>query len=382
MGASSGQEQRTNDTQYFLDNQQTTSLPEAAVIGHRIPFAFVVPEILPSFTQGITGIEHDLAESYLQLPPSIGDCDVAGDGLQHLSDFAPENSRISYLVHAKVAALTAPGESFVMQRKLRIMPISTRQDDTTSDDFWYRGDDYERSLKQVFKHPFKFHSIGELFIDASQPMDIQLPPPGVPFTHPSPTQLILKLRYDAKNSDDKLPTFHSVTTSLNARTYYSTVPLLSFPKISTLPFVLKGDMSTRTIVLSKRPVTAVTWHEATEQTSSTFAKSFASEIKVPIALPLTHAYIPTFFSPYVMRCYSISLTLAIESPKRTVQLKVPVRLYVDSRSAYKLDEGVQISSNAQSIDAASQQTYDSQTASTTLPDEAPPAYEERSSWVS
>jgi len=332
---------------------------------YSIPFTFVVPDrLLPnacSHAVDNEGVRH----AHLYLPPSLGEPDVAGDALKLMDDLAPEMSKISYAIHAKVAKRNLTGRAIELANrsaKIRIVPavnelplIHVEEDDTNY---------ILRREKGVKKGLFKVGKIGRITAETTQPRSLRLPHVQKRSLEPASTTTTINLRFDPTSPDEQPPQLGSITNKLRVNTFFG---VAAFHCIADIPkqnswSALHGHYP-EVISLSSRCLSTVQWtrHDANDphtdlrrqpSTVSTSSQSsipepsatytqgspfYTASVIVPISLPDTYtssrskSFVPTFHSCIVSRIYTLELQLSYQTPRAnigspSIVLKVPIQI--------------------------------------------------------
>ncbi|KAI9892693.1 MAG: hypothetical protein M1814_001113 [Vezdaea aestivalis] len=328
--------------------------PRVAEAGrtHRFPFTFVVPgQLLPhACTHKFRN--NQVHDAHLQLPPSMGDQTVSGNG-SALDDLAPAMSKIHYVIRVHVSKELDQTDKTVTlletTRKVRIMPTSDEAPplsiDAKTEDYVLRK---EKGLKKgVFKG-----KLGRLSIEAAQPTSLRLAPSSVAAPAPTTTVATVNLRFDPADEQAQPPKLQQLTSKLHAITYFGARPMNDFPsRAATIYDSAQGHYET-SVSLSARCVEKAEWtrhapdnerrdsaYSSMSSSSSDFhsapSKSYigksyyTAQVIVPITLPKNRAWIPTFHSCLVARIYTLDLTLSTSSTSPSpsaLKLTLPVQI--------------------------------------------------------
>lgn len=192
---------------------------------------------------------------------------------------------------------------------------------------------------------------GRLVMAAAQPRPLQISPPDKSAESAS-TAATVHLRFDPVGNEEP-PSLGTVWSKLCVSTYYSVNPWEDSP---TSGIVSTTDMSGRglyqdSVPLSNLCVASAKWvkncsdttrRDSLQSTSSAESitgpsASFSGEtyytasLVVPISLPTSKAFLPTFHSCLISRAYTIELCLSYHTPNMniltpTVSLKLPIQL--------------------------------------------------------
>ena len=362
----------------FLRLQQPLKdedLPEDMVlkaeVTYSLPFTFVVPEhLLPQActhpTQNPT-----VNEAHGVLPPSLGDPMMAGDGKSLLDDMTPDNVRVSYGLRVfalkKLEGRSKPAMLFDSIKKVKIVPAVPEAPPVE-----VSGDcdhDYILSTtKTIRKGVFK-GKLGTLTVDAAQPPPFSLREPSSTLQCPVSTLATVNVRFEPAEQSSKPPKLGSLISRLKVATFYGAVPMESIPSRShAFQFDSSRGFYVDTIPLSQRCVQSASWtkHEASERRDSVVSKTnssssmsdaaeaskkkkskkdkpdpktlpfYTADILLPLSLPATKSFVPTFHSCLVSRIYLLDAVLSMHPPASgpasmpssatTFHLKLPIQV--------------------------------------------------------
>ncbi len=367
---------RTTGKHTFLKVQQPIAehlLPPdnmfEANVTYSIPFTFVVPDRLLPFICSHKVDNDDIRKEHVQLPPSLGDPSISGDGHTLMDDLAPEMSRISYSIRARVTKWNATGRLLELadrSERIRIVPARDEVPPLPIEND--QSDHVMRKEKSVKKGLFKIGKTGRLTAETTQPKSLRLPHPRRRQIEPVASMATVNLRFDPLTPEDVPPPLDSITSKLKVYTFFGAAPYRVLPEMrkhdnwSTLHGVYPES-----IPLSARNLSTVSWtrHNPSERESfsssdisrrpSTYSTSSTSSIPepsctyqpglpfytatvlVPIALPSTSStnrpkvFVPTFHSCIISRTYSVELNVSFRSPGTNVAnshvvLKTPIQI--------------------------------------------------------
>lgn len=327
---------------------------------YKFPFTFTIPsQLLPKACTHTVAADH-VRDTHCQLPPSLGDPELAGFGNTLLDDMAPEMSKITYGIKVKIARPRgAEGLSVLAEKtkKIRVKPAFPEQAPLNID----HCDEFRpRQEKTVRKGLFK-GKLGTLAAKTVQP-----PPLVIPGARSTDAKLIttmakLVLRFDPAEEGNTPPRLGSLNTKIKVSTYYASAPRQRFPCRASLGFDLTQGVYSESIPLSNLCIAAAHW-EAHDRTSnpvaesifrrdsgisdcSTFSDSetafaigvlpaskdyksgtfYTAQILVPVTLPMNKNFIPSFHSCLISRVYSLTLNFAPHSGPN-FSLKVPIQI--------------------------------------------------------
>ncbi|EXJ91079.1 hypothetical protein A1O1_04186 [Capronia coronata CBS 617.96] len=369
---------RTTGRQTFLKVQQPIhedDLPADGVFranaAYSIPFTFVVPDRLLPLVCTHKVDNETLRTEHTQLPPSLGDPHVAGEGHALMDDLAPDMAKISYCVRARVVKWSAVGRPLELADKaerVRLVPARAEAPPLSIRETPF-SDHVMRKEKSMRKGLFKLGKTGRLTAETSQPRSLRLPHPQKRQTGPISTMATVNLRFDPQTPEDEPPQLDSITTKLKAYTFFAATAYGHMPASgkhdnwSTLHGVYPEQVS-----LASRRVSAVSWlrHDPSERemsfssselsrrpssysTSSTSSipepsgfyqegsPFYTASVIVPVALPTASAsnrpkvFVPTFHSCIVSRTYALDLNISFRTPGSNVSssnltLKTPIQI--------------------------------------------------------
>ncbi|KAI9887312.1 MAG: hypothetical protein M1823_000906 [Watsoniomyces obsoletus] len=157
---------------------------------YRFPLTFVVPNQLLPAACGHECESEQVRESHLRLPPSLGDANVSGTGGVLLDDFAPDMTKVVYVIRARLIRSSDGNDDEGQQqetkkeivvcestRKIRIVPAVPEDPplQVDEDDQDGGGGEYVlRQRKDLKKGLFK-GKLGSLIMEGAQPKSIHLP---------------------------------------------------------------------------------------------------------------------------------------------------------------------------------------------------------------
>lgn len=333
------------------------------------PFHFVVPDqLLPTACRHETNAPHVHA-AHIQLPPSMGEY------LLPLDDLAPEMSKITYAITAKLVQRSPLPSSPLQvvaegQRKLHIIPAIPEAPPlhiapNISSPWTFEK---TKTLKKgLFAGP-----LGLLTVSTTQPRALLLSPSSC---HTS-TAAQLSLRFEPASSGIAPPRLGMLTAKITATTFHSIRAARDIPDEKTCanPYEIHSGTYSTTVPLASRSVEGAkwTWHvpapayerrdsgyetasvrsgsvsasgssislppEKTRLLDATKAEKgwFEASIPVPVTLPTNKTWLPTFHSCLVSRFYALRLEIAVHTPgtavpATSVSLKVPVQIAAVAR---------------------------------------------------
>ena len=351
--------------------------PRIAAAGktYTFPFTFVVPnQLLPKACPHKTASDH-VRETHLQLPPSLGDPELAGHGGTLLDDLAPEMSRITYRINVKVIQYRdSDGAAVVLadkMKKVRVKPAFDEQPPLNIDP---KDDEYRlRQEKTIRKGLFK-GKLGTLVMESTQPKALRIPGARSTTAGPITTMAQVLLRFDPVNEAARPPRLNALATKLKVATFYASAPRHAFPSRASMGIDLTQGYYSESVPLSTLSVASAQWTQHPPSASSTTTSAaanaadltrrdsgisdcsstaspsssssiphpskshhasqsfYTAKILVPITLPASKNFVPTFHTCLISRVYSLNLHLSVHGPgvgDSSLTLKVPVQIAAD-----------------------------------------------------
>ncbi|KKY15174.1 putative arrestin (or s-antigen) n-terminal domain protein [Phaeomoniella chlamydospora] len=346
---------------------------------YQVPFSFVVPErLLDHICQHSTttrnGDTDPTKEEHIQVPPSVGDCMVAGDGQKLLDDMAPEMAKIIYSIRVLVAKrkpTASHKDQEIASRILKVRIVPAREEkpplSVTANSVDYRL----RKEKAVKRGSFKVGKLGWLVAEANQPRALVLPTPNQKLELPVASSTTINLRFDPLSDASSPPALGLVTTRLKVYTYFATSAFRSIPDKNILNhWDTNRSAYVASVDLSAREVSNVKWtkhtpsesslddvcedrRESSASTDSTALSAtripspsgnhqsslpyYTASIFVPISLPYstspgkTKTFLPTFHTCLVSRVYVLDVAISYHNPFKTmttptISLKLPIQV--------------------------------------------------------
>ncbi|CAF9903570.1 MAG: hypothetical protein GOMPHAMPRED_000388 [Gomphillus americanus] len=340
-----------------------SSIPEdhimKAGVVYKFPFTFVVPEkLLPQACTHPTA-DPTVTEAHLQLPPSLGDPMMAGDGKVLLDDMSPDNTRVSYGIRVLVLKKAQNSEDKATmladsQKKIRILPAVPEAPPLNV--LEGKDDDYILTATKNIKKGLFAGKTGNLTVEAVQPLPFYLPHPLKEDPCPITTMAKLHIRFEPFDSSAQPPKLGRLNSRLKIGTFFSSVPLKSVPaKSNSFHYESNRGIYVDTVSLASRCVEAAQWTkdekpirrdsaiclanvastESTKrkkkergQTPPPDAPSYTASILIPLTLPKNKSFVPTFHSCLVSRVYLLDLILGVNggSGGSSVHLKLPIQI--------------------------------------------------------
>ena len=265
-------------------------------------------------------------------------------------------AKIRYCVNAQVMRTREQDGTEVVlvegSKKLRVVPAQAEAPPVSTGD---GCDDYVLSKTKSLKKGMFFGKLGRITVAAAQTGALILPSPASPTSAPPTTMATLRLRFDPSDSSSEPPRLGGLNTKIKTSTFFAARPNASFPshhdRLSRYS-PLNGVYDTST-QLSSRCVESVSWtkhaphSQRRDSDSSTCSSDYSDNvytpgakldvgfykatILVPITLPATKSWTPTFHGCIVSRVYTIDISLTIHTPgtgvpASKVTLRLPVQI--------------------------------------------------------
>jgi hypothetical protein len=320
---------------------------------YTFPFNFVIPDqMLPRSCSHNCIAEH-VHDAHLQLPPSMRDREFSEQ-----DDLAPEMSKVQYAIKVRVVRNRESDNKEIVLveglRKLHIVPAVAEAPPMSigATDYEYRLSKTKSLKKGMFSGKF-----GKITVSAVQTSALVLPAPSSKSSVAPTTMATVNLRFDPHKILSQPPRLGGLTTKIKSSTFFAARPASAFPnhRNTLSQFETFRSVYDHSISLSSRCVESVAWTKHTPAPAYTRRNSaystsssdcsdnvYASEPKdnavyysatilVPITLPSSKTWIPTFHNCITSRVYTIDLNLTIHTPgtgvpASSVSLHLPVQI--------------------------------------------------------
>ncbi|KAK0115549.1 hypothetical protein ONS95_000174 [Cadophora gregata] len=340
------------------------------------PFNFVVPDqLLPRACSHATVGDH-VQQAHIQLLPSMGD-----RALPLKDDLSPDMAIVDYAVRVKVVRnRERDNKDMVLVDGLRRIHIVPAVAEAPPLNIRLADKDYTLSKTKSLKKGMFSGKLGKITVSAEQPGALVIPAPASKTTVLPTTMATINLRFDPHDASSQPPRLGGLTTKIKSTTFFSTRPAVDFPAhfSQQIHFETTRGIYDTSVSLSSRCVESVAWTQqcaspayrrgSSSSTSSSDDHSdcaqspsekssiyYTASIVVPITLPASKRWIPTFHSCITSRAYIIGFSLTIHTPgtgvpASTVNLHVPVQIAADAnndRRASLTDEEAAIELAAQ-----------------------------------
>ncbi|OQO01894.1 hypothetical protein B0A48_12367 [Cryoendolithus antarcticus] len=326
---------------------------------YTFPFVFAVPQQLLPHVCKHSVANPRVRDWHCQLPPTFGDRELSSrDG--GLDDMAPEMASVRYGIFAKISKLSHTGDDFARvpvankARRLRVIP--TAEEEPPLDVDWKtaevdRSDYIMRKEKKVKKGLLK-GKLGTLVIEAEQPKSLHLAA-GVDGERVTSKATVM-LRFEPAEGVTQTPRLDKLTSKLKVRTYFAAAARADIPRKADSEFDASKGLHGESHELSSRCISDVKWQledaatPAPTQTqrrgsavsadipwspeaSAIFtpgAPVWVAKIIVPVELPSTKAFVPTFHSCLISRTYILALSLSVQTAGLggSMDLRLPIQV--------------------------------------------------------
>jgi hypothetical protein len=219
-------------------------------------------------------------------------------------------------------------------------------------------DDYTLSKTKSLKKGVFSGKLGKITVSAAQPNAIVLPAPSSESNTPANTMATVNLRFDPHENSSQPPRLGGLTTKLKVSTFYAARPTKAIPthRNTLSQFEQLRSVYDQSISLSSRCVESVAWTKHTpspaytrrDSASSTSSDEdsdnvhastkskdntlyYSATILVPITLPSSKTWVPTFHNCITSRVYAIDMNLTIHTPgtgvpASSVALYLPIQI--------------------------------------------------------
>ncbi|KAJ6095086.1 hypothetical protein N7467_002599 [Penicillium canescens] len=376
---------RTGSQQVFLKLRQPideTEYPAPRVLeagrSYQYPFTFVVPDhLLPQVCTHAKNNAH-IERSHTLLPPTLGDPMLASNGKTLLDDMAPDMAQIAYIIRVSVLKKQQNGNALkslgAVAKKIRVIPAV---DEEPPVEIPPNSSLCTRKEKSVKRGTLR-GKLGRLVAASSQPKPIQLLPPSCEPKDTVSTVATVNLRFDPI-ADEKPPRLGSMTSKLRANTFFSSSPWEDFPSSTGMPFAQIGrGLYTENVHLSTMCVESAQWTKqstndslrrgSTDSSSSAgsvgstgpsseFAGNtyYTASVVIPITLPKSKAFVPTFHTCLMSRTYALDLSLSYHTPAAnvitpTISLSIPVQFTSQTKYAESLKSSLGVTVTQEELD--------------------------------
>lgn len=349
---------------------ESAAYPEPRVLeagkSYSFPFTFVIPEQLLPYACNHDVLHHQTKADHVRLPPSLGDSPL-------LDDLAPEMVQIQYGVRVKVSKRGPDRKSVTLLergRRVRVVPASEELAplNVLDDSQEYRM----RKEKDVKKGALR-GKLGRMVVKAAQPKPFRLrQDQDKDQEHDPATTATVNLRFDPVDESQLPPRLGTLSSKLKANTWYATEPWADAPaRSASLAWSHDRGVYVQTVSLATRCVASAQWtkhsgnspapspsssaacsrrgsvqsncsdasnlssssHYTPHPASASYAGKtyYTTSIIVPVTLPKTKSFVPTFHSCLSARTYALDFCLSYHTPNTSltapnVSIRVPVQV--------------------------------------------------------
>ncbi|EGX93749.1 arrestin [Cordyceps militaris CM01] len=302
---------------------------------YALPFHFVVPERLPIGSCGHRCEHASVREHHLRLPPTTGAWGDRDDG-------SPETARVQYCVSVAVLQQSAyVGEEPVCvlrgHHEVRVLPVYP--EDAPLDIEHGAGQkwpEYKLAASKTLRKSLVARKLGVLSVEAAQPSVVLLSSDA---RQASSARIALTLRFTparsvqgAADEEASLPTVHSISAKLVAKTFYNTSHMGAFPD-RPCRHELNFGASMHYSDSRRTADVPFTWaaggwqrhHKQVDQPTA-----WAATVEAAFQLPADHKRIllPSFHSCLLSRIYILRLALSLGPGHGSVTLSLPLQVIV------------------------------------------------------
>ena len=343
-----------------------------------VPFNFVVPgHALPTICRH--RVESPaVREAHLQLPPSFGEGAIVpaesdGSSGSKYDDMCPSALKISYGIRIRLMKRNPSNDAHDDQpqmktlmeelRRIRISPAIPEQPPVNVEA--HESEYCLRKVKSVKKGMFKGTSTGQLILETVQPPPLRIPAPNTSDTSGPcaiSTVATVTLRYDPSDASSQPPKLGNLSSKLKVLTFYHSYALENWPSQAEMTSDYRRQIAIDTVSLSSRTMASVNWQrcepgsdntdaspELFRSTTTTATRIPAASVErdptfpyylahllVPIALPNSKHFVPTFHNCLVSRLYILELAQDFKGTgSNTVSqhgtLRVPIQITSEPR---------------------------------------------------
>jgi hypothetical protein len=272
-------------------------------------------------------------------------------------------SKVQYAIRAKVIRhRESDGKAMAMvegQRKIRVVPAVSEAAPLSIG----ADDEFVLCKSKALKKGMFSGKLGKVTVSAAQPGAVTLPAPSDSGATPATTMATVNLRFDPHEESSQPPRLGSLSAKIKASTFFAVRPTSTIPthRKAHNQFEIHRGVYDSTVNLSSRCVESVQWtkHAATIRRNSASSSSssgfsdnsrngllkdgaayYSATVLVPITLPSTKTWVPTFHNCISSRIYVLGLSLSIHTPgtgvpASTVSLHVPLQLAAAANQTHR-----------------------------------------------
>ena len=343
-----------------------------AGVTYTVPFTFNVPDRLLPYVCSHKVEHEEVRKEHTQIPPSLGDPSISGDGHMLMDDFAPAMARITYAIRARATTRLANGKIIDIADRVERIRIVPQKEEAPPKEIGDGAEQVLRKEKPVKKGLFKIGKVGRITAETAQPKSLRLPHPQKRITESEPvtTMATINLRFDPATQDDQPPQLDNIRTKIRIFTFFGAAPYKLIPEVYRCDnWSNLHGLYPESVDLSSRNLSTVTWtkhspgslsttssnDEDFSRRPSTFSTAssasvpeptqlwnpdfpfYTAAVLVPVSLPNPYTskspkiFVPSFNSCIVSRSYTLELALSYKAPGTNVSsphitLKSPIQI--------------------------------------------------------
>jgi hypothetical protein len=329
-----------------------------------LPFYFTVPaQLLPRACTHTVASDY-VRETHMNLPPSLGDAELAGFGGLLLDDMAPEMSKTVYGIKVRITQFnegeSKPSVLVDRFRKVRVKPAFEEQPPLNVDG----NSEYRLRQQKPVKKGFFKGKLGTLTAQTVQPKALVIPGARTTSNDPVATRCRVHLRFDPSDEQTLPPRLGSLKTNIKVATYYASAPRANFPSREGIAYDMTQGVYGENVSISNMCIASAQWQKQPASANPTPSDNidrrdsgisdcsalttdahsdvippasknykhgsfYTASILVPITLPLDKNFIPTFHSCLLSRTYILHLNVSAHAPgvkDPSLHLKIPLQV--------------------------------------------------------
>ncbi|KAH7160277.1 hypothetical protein B0J13DRAFT_433981 [Dactylonectria estremocensis] len=321
---------------------------------YTIPFHFVVPHQLTLSACSHHVENSAVRDAHLRLPPTMG--------LWEVNDLSPEMAQIEYSIHAAVFRDSAEHGRMMALEGFHLVKVLPSLPEDAPLEISAKDERYQLSKTKAIRKNIFSAKQGKLSATAVQPSAVMLSADGL---RASESLLRINLDFDPASAEAAPPKINSVTTKLQATTFFSNAPMSHLPNMGARINFQSSPCLTysNSTVIPISPVQTPTWEKDhlsqrrdsgysssawpesdsdSQNHSSASAKSanrLVSALNIPFTLPMGQKkfFLPSFQSCISGRSYFLQVTLSVGPSNTNFNLVVPLQIGVEN--VYDLPQG-------------------------------------------
>ncbi|KAJ6014842.1 hypothetical protein N7540_009433 [Penicillium herquei] len=369
---------------------------------YKFPFMFVIPDHLLPQVCTHPKKNNQIHRAHTMLPPTLGDPMIIAEGKTLLDDMAPNMSKNAYTIRVGVMKKSSSDPHTVkalahVAKKIRIIPTMEEEAPIDTAGHTYYRTRHEKTVKRGFLRGKQ----GQMVAEAAQPKPIRLLPlTSLPCDAVS-TVAKVHLRFEPVG-DEQPPRLGSMTSKLKTSTFYGCNPWEDFPSQSNgVPFSQVGQgLFNESSTLSTMCVAAAQWEkqsvsdaERRDSVNSTVSNIsspsaafsgdtyYTTSLLVPVSLPKSKVFVPTFHSCLMSRVYSLDLNLTYHTPGANVltpsiNLRLPVQIITTPKGVDSVKSSLGVVVTQEEVDEFFRPRLNPVVAEAVIDVAAPPEYSE------